>query len=449
MTKTIIITSFHPHVSRNILASDAFRLLTEHPDLRIVLVVPRYKTAYFTQRFGGPRVSVEGNDLYQASRTRRGLFFKKLGVFLFDSVSARNRKRYDYYLNRKFLRLAAAMTLGTLGHVFVFRRLVRFLDFHLSPYGFFDDILARVGPDAVFSTDVQNENDVSLMQDACRRGIPVIAMVRSWDNLTLRILRIFPDRLIVGSQVLADELARFHRYPLRRIAVTGNPHYDRYRTGPSMSRDELLGRFGLDPTKKFILYAPISDALIRVNDADQHIMEILGTLDANILVRFPPEKGVRLEAFIKPANMAYDRPGQGFSASEVGDREIRPEDDEMLMNELWHTDVIVTGPTSIALDGMYVDKPVIVADFYPTRRYFFETVWRYTDDHIKKIIATAGVRYVRSKEAMLAAITEYLGNPAKDREGRVAARALWFSHADGQAGARLARELLAFVGLKS
>lgn len=446
--RTIFITSFHPHISRNVLATSAFSLLKARGDVKIVLVVPAYKTQYFSERFGGVNVAVEGVQLYRASRTTRGLFFKKLAIFLFDSESARNRKRYDYYLQRKMFRYVASLALGVIGRSASVRGIARALDLWLSPKGFFDPLLDRHRPDAVFSTDVQNENDVSLMQDARRRGIPVIAMVRSWDNLTLRFLRIFPDRLIVGSQALARELGEYHGYPAERIAVTGNPHTDRYTKNPGMARVMFFDFFGLDPAKKLILYAPVSDALIRVNDMDQYIMEILGRLDANILVRFPPEKGVRLENFTKPDHMSYDVPGQAFGRGEVGDREIRPEDDENLANELFYADIVVTGPTSIALDAMLFDKPAIMADIYPTPRHFFEGVWRYRDDHIRKLVATGGVIYADTKEKLLDAIERALANPAREdaKKGRAAARALWFSHADGRAGERVARKLISFLG---
>ena len=447
--QTIFITSFHPHISRNVLATSAFSLLKARSDIKIVLVVPAYKAEYFRERFGGANVLVEGVALYRASRTLRGLFFKKLAIFLFDSESARNRKRYDYYLTGKVFRYSAAMILGALGHSALTRRAARALDLRLSPKGLFDELLARLRPDAVFSTDVQNENDVSLMQDARRRGIRVIAMARSWDNLTLRFLRVFPDRLIVGSEVLARELKEFHGYPSSRLAVTGNPHYDRYRQGPDMDRAAFPASFGLDPAKKLILYAPVSDALIRINDMDQYIMGILAGLSVNIMVRFPPEKGVRLENFAKPSHMAYDRPGQAFKENEVGDREIRPEDDAMLMRELSYADVVVTGPTSIALDAMFFDKPAIMADIYPTPRHFFEGVWRYRDNHIKKLAACGGVTYADTKEKLLDAIAAYLKNPASGSRGRAAARALWFSHADGRAGERLAHELISFLGLEN
>ena len=238
--KTIFITSFHPHISRNILSTEAFRILRAEKRLQIVIVVPEYKSAYFREQFGGPNVMIEGVKPYQASRLFRGLFFKKLGMFLFDSRSARNLKRYQYHVNKKPLQFALGLSLGAIGRLFFIRARVRALDYRFSPRGIFEPLLRKYHPNLIFSTDVQNENDVALMQDARRFGVRTVGMVRSWDNLTLRILRIFPDTLLVGSETLRQELDRFHRYPRSRAVITGNPHYDGYQSSSiRQSREEL------------------------------------------------------------------------------------------------------------------------------------------------------------------------------------------------------------------
>lgn len=442
--KTLFITSFHPMISRNILASGVLDILKKE-NIRIVLIVPDYKKEYFEKTFRGGNLIVEGVPLYQASKKKVGLFFKKLGVFLFDTKSARLRKRYDYYCSRKITPFAVSMILGFIGHSLLLRRFVRILDLTFSPKGFFRPLLIKYQPSLVFTTDVQNENDVSLMQDANNLGIKTVSMVRSWDNLSLRFLRVFPDKLLVGSAELLEEAIDLHGYPKEKITLIGNPHYDKYISGPTKSREDFFAMFGLPLDKKCILYAPVSDALIRVNDIDAYVMRLLGALPVSVLVRFPPEKKVTLLDFSKPANMFYDKPGVSFKESTQGDREIRPEDDENLRNALYHADIVITGPTSICLDAALVDKPVIAVNFYPKEKHFFETVWRYSDNHIQKMLATGGVFYADSKEKFSAAISEYLKNPSKDKEGRAQVRSLWFSHADGKAAARLAAELLSLV----
>lgn len=335
------------------------------------------------------------------------------------------------------------------GRFFFVRKFARFLDSRFSPKGFFLPFLREYKPDLVFSTDVQNENDVGLLRDAKDLHIKTVGMVRSWDNLSLRILRIFPDCLFVGSDEIKKEAVKLQGFPEERIVVAGNPHYDRYATSPVKTKEEFLKEFGLPMDgKKIVLFAPISDALIRRNDVDRHILEHLALMkDVRVIVRFPPEKKVTMEGFQKPPNMIYDRPGVFFKEGKYGDNEIGLEDDTRLIEELYYSDAVVTGPTSVALDAQLVDRPVIAVNFYPTPRPFWETVWRFADDHIVKLANTGGIHISESSEDFLRTLKRFLNNPREQANGRAYARAMWFSHADGKSGKRLAEELLRKLGL--
>ncbi len=446
--KTIFITSFHPHISRNILQTRAFEILQQTSNLRIVLIVPEYKRDYFQQEFGKDNVLVEGVVPYQASKTFRGLFFKRMGIFLFNTKTATLRKRYQHYHNRKHLQFVFSLVMGCAGRLFWFRRIMRWLDMSLSPKGFFKKIFNEYKPHLVFSTDIQNENDISVMQAARIRGVPIIGMLRSWDNVTQRIIRVLPDKLFVGSQALFDEVVELYRYPREKTVITGNPHYDIYRKGPTSSKENFFKEWGFDPYKKTILYAPVGNILININDIDQHVMEVLGTVDANILVRFPPDEDIRFINFQKPARMKFDRPGVVFKSGEFGDREIRKSDDERLVNSIFWSDLVITGPTSICLDAAFFDKPVIAVNFYPKPRNFYDSVWSYKCNHIQKLLATGGVKYTESKEEFLGAIQAYFKDPKQDAAGRAMIRSLWFSHADGKAGDHIANVILQCIRLK-
>jgi len=444
---TIFITSFHPHISRNILATSAFRILKARADLRIVVVVPDYKAAYFTEQFGGGNVVIEGVKPYQASATRRGLFWKKLAVLFFYTDTARARKRYEYFCERKYGYYVASRIAGFLGRSGAARRVIRSLDYRFSPKGFFVHLCDRYQPDIIFSTDVQNENDVSMMQDARERGIAVVGMIRSWDNPTQRAVRMFPDMMLVGSDAVKEEVAHFCGYPSDRVKVIGNPHYDRYRAGPSMTREKFFSQFGLDPSRRTILYAPVGDHLLKHNDVDEYIMNILAETGEQVLVRFPPDEAVRLVNFVKPPQMGYDRPGVAFAQSSFTDREITPEDDQRLIDALFYCAMAITGPTSIPLDAALIGTPSVLVNLYPMPRGFCGTILGFWCSHIKKLISIGGVRYVQSQEELLTAIGDYFRDPALDGTGRENMRTLWFSHADGHAGERLAGELLSLLGL--
>ncbi len=446
--RTIFITSFHPHISRNILATSAFRILRARVDLCIVVVVPHYKAEYFKEKFGGGNVIIEGIKPHQASATSRGLFLKRLAVLFFDTDTARARKRYEYFCEGRYGYYLVSRMTGFLARSGMVRRVLRSADYFFSPKGFFAHLYDRYQPDIIFSTDLQNENDTSIMQDARKRGVPTIGMIRSWDNPTQRAIRIFPDTMVVGSDTLKEEVIRYCRFPASRITVIGNPHYDRYLAGPSVGREEFFAQFGLDPSRRTILYAPVGDHLLRHNDVDEHVMDILTRTGEQVLVRFPPDEAVRLLNFIKPPQMGYDRPGRAFRQATFPDREITPEDDRRLIDSLFYCAMAITGPTSIPLDAALIGKPSIIVNFYPTPRGFCGAIYSYWCSHIKKLITTGGVRYVQSPEELLEAMEDYFRDPSLDENGREKIRALWFSHADGRAGERLARELLSLLGLE-
>ncbi len=442
--KTLFVTSYHPHISRNIHSTDLFKFLLSDPDMRIVLLVPSYKVDYFRSHFGAPRIIVEGTGLYQSSRTLRGLVFKKLSNFLVNSPNPGVKNKYQYYCAGKYFYYALGIAAHALGKSFWIRQIARGLDFRLSPKGFYRDLFDRYNPVAVFLTDVQNENDVSIAHDARALGVKIIGMIRSWDNPTQRELRIFPDIMLVGSAAIRDEVIQIYHYPAERVFAVGQPHHDRYLAGSSMTREKFFAEWNFDIHKPLALYAPLGDVLIRHNDFDQYVMETLAALDANILIRFPPDEDVRFSHFVKPPHMAYDKPGAVFNGREFGDRDIRTEDDERLINELNFADVVISGPTSIPLDAMLFDKPAIMVHFYPTKRGFCGSAFNYWLAHIKRILATGGIFYAASPEELLAIVRRSFEHPEIGAKERQFVRSRWFSHADGNAARRAANVILSF-----
>ncbi|OGF82640.1 hypothetical protein A3B18_03395 [Candidatus Giovannonibacteria bacterium RIFCSPLOWO2_01_FULL_46_13] len=434
--KTIFITSFHHHISRNILLSDFFVMLKNDKDMHVVVIVPKHKLNYFKENFESENVFIEGVELYQASRTFMGLLFKRLSRTFFDTGTTRGKRRYKFYWDRKFFYFVGSSFVSFFGRAFLAQRFVRWLDFNFSPFGFFADLIGKYSPSLIFSTDIHNENDVALMQDARRAGIKIIGMWRSWDNPTQQMLRVFPDVIVAGSEELKKETVKLHNYPEERIIVTGHPHYDRYLRAPLKPREKFFQDFKLDPSKPYIFFAPGGDKIINYNDADLFTLEILNDMSLQVLVRYPPGEDVKLIDEKKwPERIVFDKPAFRFSGRP--DFEIRKVDDENLIDQIYYSSVVVTGPTSIPLDSSLMDRPVVVADMYPTARNKFGKGWGFLLDHIHKLISTGGVWHAETREDFEKAIKSYLENPSLHKEGRAKIRDIWFSRADGKASERL------------
>lgn len=433
--KTILITSFHPHISRNILHDHFLGLLNPGTGCKVILLVPDSKISYFRNRYADVSVHVEGVPVHTSSATKHGLFFKRIARLMLPTNSALLQNRVKLHKQGGRAYFMGFFALRLLGHIRLFRTLVRFLDFHFSPKYTFEHIFAKHRVDLIFSTDVQNEDDVLLLQTAKRRNIPTVSMVRSWDNLTVHgLIRLIPDTLVVGSELLKKRAISIHDVPSDRIQVIGIPHHDKYIKERIETKDAFFKRIGVPSGKKVILFAPIGDRYLVRNDIDMTVLRILATLDVFVIVRFPPGDNVTLNGLNRPENMYYDFPGSGFV--QKGLAEISTKDDEMLLAELAYCDVVVTGPSTVGLEAMIFDKPTIVVDFYPDNRHYLERV-TYDFDHLADILSTGGLRRARTKEEFLRAIYCYLENPRLDEEKRRVVRGMQFPFLDGKNSERL------------
>jgi len=440
--KTIIITSFHSLISRNILSTDILKLLLRD-GARLVILVPRHKTGYYEKNFGGPNVFIEGVDANQPTRYFFGLFFKRLSWNMLATETVAIRQKYQRVVNKKWFQyylffLPARM----LAHSSLFVRFVRFLDYRLSPKNVFQGIFEKYTPDLIFATDIQNENDVALLQEAKKRSVPRAAMVRSWDNLSQwGMIRVIPQTLIVANEVSRREAHALHYIPEERIVVTGVPHYDRYRRGPHESRETFLASLGLDPAKKVVLHAPIGNFYVNDSEIDRLLLELVVETGENIIVRLPPMDTVNKIDTVHAPNVYINRPGLSFGADRFADREITAADDTFLMNALFHSDVVTTGPSTIALDAALFNKPIILIHFYAAAKTHWDKLYGYDFTHIKRLVESGGVRVAESKEEFRGLLKMYFDNPRLDENGRSNIVHTFCGPSDTSASERVVRAL--------
>lgn len=445
---TIFLTSFHPLISRNILSTKFMDLVGR--ENRVVLFVPDFKRDYFEKEFSGRNFAVEGVPV---TLTGRDLFMRKFALVLCPTQDLVIKRRAQFYKDRNifsFIGFRSAQLF--FGGSLLALRIMRFLDAVLPSSHTFAGFFETLNPDAVFSTDVQNELDVRLLHEARARRVTTVGMVRSWDNLTSKgVLRVVPDRLVVHNETIKEEAVRYNLVPPANIFVIGIPHYDNYMSPPERSKEAFFKAFDLDPRKKLVVYAPIGDRYIRDNETDTFILTILSKLDLNILVRLPPTDSVRFDKFVsKGARVAFDTTGQRFLRGGKKVHEVGREDDERLKEALSFCDAVVTGQSTVSIDAAAFDKPVVVAAFDHEPRAYWDSVTRYYDyEYYRKFRERSGIAMAYSPEELLVSVTRYLKDPHLDkavRERIVRDQVFLF---DGKATERLAGLVIESRGIKS
>lgn len=445
--RTVFITSFHNFVSHFILASPFLELLASEPGLRVVLLVPAEKQDHFARWFRRPNVAVEG---VRRRLTRRDALLADLAASAMlnvPSMRVRRRNRIGWVYRWTPWLLAWAP---------LFRRWYPAIYARFAPRGAFSALLERYHPDLIFSTDVFSPLDCRMMLEARDRGIAILGMVRSWDNLTTKgVFRVRPDLLAVNNYIIRREAIAIHAIPEDRIRVVGVPLYDRYDSGPRSSREAFSRRIGADPEKRLVLFAPTGDRFMAASTFDRDMVELLAGLmppTHQLIVRFHPADASDLTGLAAVPNVIFDRPGvaMGRSPNSFKQNELAPEDDDHLVNSLYFSDLVISVSTTLIIDAAVLDKPQILIGFGSQDR-----AWQpgshaqlHAYDHIGPVLSSGGVRIASSPDELREWIMRYLADPSLDAAGRERLRREQCWRLDGRSSQRLLEVLREALGRK-
>jgi hypothetical protein len=367
-----------------------------------------------------------------------------------DSDTVRIQRLLKWRYEKKYFYLCIALFARVVSAYAWLRVLLRWLDARVAKKERYRHYFEIYNPDAVVVTDILNERDVEFAQNAKSFGVPVIGMVRSWDNLTSHgLMRIIPDRLLVPSKEVKRQAEVLNDCQPENVKVVGVAHYDKYVRGATKSREQFFKEMGLTGSGRVYLYAPIGDFYLPNNTTDSYIISLLSSLDGEVIVRFPPTLRVEDMEGSKPyKNMVFDRPGVNFDGKNIGDQELSDEDDSRLLNEIIYSDVLIAGPSTVALDAVFLDKPVVNINFYPDERTYYTSIEKWYDFHHLKLGVMCGAfRVAQSEEQFFSLLDEYKKDPSCNAKGRECLRELYCGPRDGKSGMRVAHAIIGFLKL--
>lgn len=450
---TLLITCFHGIISKNVLNTDALKILAEK-GWNIVILVPEHKVELFRKYFSFPNISFEGIDvdwLVGSKRNNALLYVARLLVdshYLWYKKQERLKANPSVRNRIKFFAEIAATKIfsrSKLAH-----QAFRVFDGLVNEYPMFRDCLAKYKPTALFATDIFEKVDAAFMAEAKRLKVPVIGMVRSWDNCWSKgLLRTIPDRVLVNNEIIKQEVVKLHDIKPETVEIVGLPQFDIFlKPGTLKTKQDFFKEIGADPTKKLIMFSPVGEPL---SHTDWQILDMLqkngqnGRIksDFRILVRLHPGREMPLGKLEAGDKLIFDKPGMGLG-KEV---EFLPDDSLRLANSLYHCDLLIWIATTLGIDSAVYDKPQIVVNFdgYEKLEYI-DSVRRYHDeDHMKRMLASGGVKVVISEEGLIAAINEYFANPELDKEKREILVREQLYKVDGDSGRRLAQGIADFI----
>ncbi len=431
-------------IRRNIYATPFWGMVTaQTPGVTKLLVVDEADKDAIEKELGGEDIVVEGYTRVPWSWWGKAvMFLVRTGI---DSHSTRLYRMRAYRRGEAgmlatFVKECIARVCAHIpGYQSLIRRLVMTIPLHQRV----NEIYEKHQPALAFIPSlIDNDFDVPFAVAARRRGIRVVGMVRSWDNLNNHgVLAFVPDRFLLQNEWLAEAAEKFQGIDMKKLPheVVGLPHYDLYATPEKMTapREEFFRTIGLDTEKKLIL----------VGGSDFYYSEDVLPRTINALI----EKGEIQE----PVQVVFrPHPASPFKYEEYGIDALphvhldaafqggkKFNDTEKFINLMYHADVIVNIASTLSIDAAVFDRPAVCINFDdPVKNLsYWEEVHRLYDsfDHYEKLVATGGVRLPDSPAAFAREINAYLADPSRDAEGRRRIVRTFVGQFDGRAAERI------------
>jgi hypothetical protein len=127
--------------------------------------------------------------------------------------------------------------------------------------------LEAAHPDVVIVSPLVDaaSDQVDTVRAAQAAGLPVVAAIASWDNLTNKgLLRVDTDLVTVWNERQKEEAVALHGASPGRVAVTGAQLFDRwFDRQPGSTRDEFCRMVGLPGAEPFLLFTGSSVFIAR------------------------------------------------------------------------------------------------------------------------------------------------------------------------------------------
>lgn len=453
--KTIFITSGEPVIARYFLRSGLLAMLTRNSLLRVVLLVPEEEAARYTSEFEYEKIIIAGVSKIPPTFWSRVLLF--ISRLAFRTVTnTHTRMREHYFLKKNIILVLVKEFLSRLlGRIGSLQNLVRWGELQIVAPLQLRKLFDEYQPSLIFATVIVNDQfDVPILLEAKRRGIKTTASTRNWDNFTtFGFLLMLPDVLLLQNEFLKDQAMRLHAMPQDCIKVIGFPHFDWYRKQEVIEpREVFCKKLGIDPAQKIILYGAMGDWLFPHEGEMAEVFEELmeeGKIGqkATMIFRAHPAFISPLERMKKLKYVVPDKVlGQNFNT--VGDPLIDQDDLAHFINSLYHSDVVVTAASTVGLDAVVFDKPLISVSFDGKSKPVYWLSCRRFQDHFTHWIdfmKCGGARRVNSREEFASAINLYLQDSRIDASGRERIRKRFATFSDGKSTQRLVETLLSML----
>lgn len=317
--------------------------------------------------------------------------------------------------------------------------------------------LKELAPALLVSASPETFYDVPWLLAAGLLGLPRVVWIRSWDNITSKMANL-PDAetFLVWSELMERELRQyFPGYAHRKVIRIGALQFDGHRNPANViPRTEFCSLMGLTAKKPILLYCTagphiVTNERLVIQDLQKILSEMPQSTRPQILVRLHPYSwNTDLRAYENLRDVGI-WPRQKDAAAMAGGSTTGLIDDyKIMISSFQHQAVNVNIASTVALDSVVLDKPVInIAYDGPQKLHpFISAIRVYRYDHYRHVVNSGAVSLAYSFDELRRSLEQALLRPGLQHQQRQELVRLECGEVDGRAGERLADAIAACAG---
>jgi Putative glycosyl/glycerophosphate transferases involved in teichoic acid biosynthesis TagF/TagB/EpsJ/RodC len=320
-----------------------------------------------------------------------------------------------------------------------------------------EELLQKIKPTLVVSTYPVNFLEAKFLFAAKKKKIATLIHLLSWDNITSKgIFPVIPDQFILWGKIMYQELKEYYGTPDKAAHICGVPHFDNHiRVKKSPDYKTLLSILNLNADLPY-LFVAMSSPRFAPHEIDivewlaKAINENVFGEDMQLVIRPHPQnvqgslsdqRWIKRLDNLNEKRVAVDYPQLVKSKVRWS---MQKSDMDHLSNLLVGCSICLNSGSTVSIDALMMDKPVILTSFDGDRKlYYWRSVKRLVNyTHLKKFIRLGGAKVVHSYESLKEEIEKYLTTPNYDLKKRRNALEMECHLNDGQSTERVVKTML-------
>ena len=295
------------------------------------------------------------------------------------------------------------------------------------------ELLDSLQLNAIISTRPVDEMEIYLLEAARRLNIHRIFYILSWDNITSKgIFPVLANSYLTWGPIMNEELQEYYGVSEGDMYFTGVTHFDVHAklNDRSLGIPNLLSSIGLNDMKPYLFFT-MSASYFAPNEID--IVEHLACqVEHNAF-------GEEMQLVVRPhmANLMADRSDQSWLKRLKALKSNRvvvdfpdsdnslltwymAKDDMIRLSTLLHgATVCLNSGSTVAIEAIYLDRPVIITAFDTEHWPFWSSARRLRDYvHLQKLFSLGACLLVDDLQQMDEAIAEYISHPEMHAQAR-------------------------------